>query len=81
MNKFYFAATAAVALITADADGFPRRRYFNKAKPRKASPVNADPTLTEEKALNPDRQQSPIHDLLAQHPHVIAASLFTRKPR
>lgn len=87
MNKFYFAATAVIALVAADADGFPLRRFFKYAKPRKVADVNADPAegidavLAEEKAWNPDKQESAIYDLVAHHPHVIVAGLLSRKQR
>ncbi len=53
----------------------------------RASRLNADPAagvdlqLVDEKGWKSDRQQSPLYDLAASNPYVIAASLFTRKNR
>ena len=91
MNKFYFAATAAIALVTAaagstaEANGFLLGRYFKNRKRSRISQVNADAgidaALAEEKAWNPEQPQSGIYNLVAHHPCVVVAGLLTRRDR
>ncbi len=93
MNKLYFAATAAIALVTAaagstaEANGFLMGSYFKNRKRSKASPLNADAeagidaALAEEKVWNPDQPQSGIYNLVAHHPCVVVAGLLSRKDR
>jgi hypothetical protein len=84
---FATAAPASTITFTADAKKPLLQRWFSYLRLRKAARLNADAaegvdaTLAEEKAWNPDQQQSAIYNLLAHHPHVIVAGLLSRKHR
>ena len=43
--------------------------------------ASADPQPIENTAGGPDKPQSSLSNLTENNPHVIAASLFSRKPR
>jgi hypothetical protein len=81
------AAPASTTTSTANARGSLLQRGFNYLRLRKASRLRTDPTvsvdsqLTSEKGWESDKNQSPLYDLAASNPHVIAASLFSRKFR
>lgn len=91
MNRLSNAAETAFAFVTAatsstaEADGFLLRHYFKwrhlcrtfKLETDAAS--NADSQPVDEKTGESTRNQSTLYDLFASHPHVIAASLFTKK--
>jgi len=93
MNKLFIAAeTVALALATAaasiaEANGPLFRRRFKNPRLRRTIPLSADPAacvdsqLNDEKGWEFDIQQSPLYDLAANNPHVIAASLFSRRHR
>ena len=94
MNKL-FIATGMAALgsatmptaRTAGANSSFIQRWFKNLHLLRVSRLNADPAagidsqLVDEKGWKSDRPQSPIYDLAAFNPHVIAASLFSRKRR
>jgi hypothetical protein len=91
MNKLFLAAETALAFVnaaagsTAEANGFLLRRYLKCPCLRRAFRLEADAAAivdsqpADEKPGEPDRHQSVLYDLAASNPHVIAASLFTRK--
>ena len=94
MNKLFIAAGTAVlgfasaaADSTSEANGSFFRRCFKTPRLRGTSRRNADPAtsvdsqLIDEKDCEPDKHQSPLYALAANNPHVIAASLFSRKYR
>ena len=94
MNKLFIAtgmaALGSVIMPTARTAGANRsfiQRCFKNLHLLRASRLNADPAaevasqLVDEKAWKSDRQQSPLYDLAANNPYVIAASLFSRKHR
>lgn len=88
MNKFFIAAgTAALGLSTAEAREsllqrfFKNLRFHGSTRPKADPVVDIDPQLIDEKGWQPEKHQSPLYDLAASHPHVIAASLFSRKLR
>jgi hypothetical protein len=94
---FIAASTAVIDLIAADPSspithtagtkGASLKRCFNYLRLRKTTQVKTDPvvsvdsTVINERGWETDRHHSPLYDLAASHPHVIAASLFTRKVR
>lgn len=61
------------------------QRCFKNLHVLRASRLNADPTagvdskLVDEEGWKSDRQQSPLYDLAAHNPYLIATSLFSRK--
>ena len=77
----------AAAGSTAEANGFLLRRYLKCPCLRRAFRLDADAAAIvdsqpiDERPREPDRHQSALYDLAASNPHVIAASLFTRKHR
>jgi hypothetical protein len=93
MNKLFLAAETALAFVntasasTAEANRFLFRRYLNCPRLRRAfgldadAAASADSSPVDEMVGEHDQQQSALFNLVASHPHVIAASLFTRKPR
>ena len=95
MNKLFIAAgTAVIDLIAADpithtagTKGAFLKRCFNYLRIRKTTQVKTDPmvsadsTVIDEREWETDKHHSALYDLAASHPHVIAASLFTRKFR
>jgi hypothetical protein len=88
MNKFFIAAgTAALDLSTAEAREsllqrlFKNLRFHGSARPKADPVVDIDPQLIDEEGWQPEKHQSPLYDLASSHPHVIAASLFSRKLR
>jgi hypothetical protein len=80
-------APASTMSSTAEAKGSLLQRWFNCPRLRKIARVRADPVvnvdsqMVDEKGWEPDRPQSALYDLAASNPHVIAASLFSRKYR
>lgn len=96
MNRLFIAvSTAAFNLVTAESasaitagakESF-RARYFNCLRLRKAAqlkteaPVLVDSPVADEKGWKQDSHHSPLYDLAASNPHVIAATLFTRRVR
>ena len=94
MNKNYFAArtkaldSAAVATAsTAEViEPFIRRCFKNlnignASQPKADSAASVDLRSIDEKDWKPDSHKSPLYDLAASNPYVIAASLFSRKNR
>ena len=91
MNRLFLAAETALAFVTAatsstaEANGLLLRRYFiwrHHHRPfglETDAASNADSRPVEEKSGEPKQHQSTLYDLFASHPHVIAASLFTKK--
>jgi hypothetical protein len=91
MNRLFLAAETALAFVTAaasstaEANGFLLRQYSKRRHLRRTfgletdAASNADPRPVDEKIGEPKRNQSTLCDLFASHPHVIAASLFTKK--
>jgi hypothetical protein len=57
-----------------------RTRHFQRAAPVKTGPTaSVDAQLIDKESGGPIPYRSPIYDLVASNPHVIAASLFSRK--
>ena len=94
MNKNYFAArtmaldsAAAATASTAEVIEPFFRRCFKNLNTRNASQPKADTAASvdlqsiDEKDWKPDSHKSPLYDLAASNPYVIAASLFSRKYR
>jgi hypothetical protein len=94
MNKLFIAtgmaALASATMPTGRSAEVSRsfiRRCFKKLHLLRASRLNADPAagvdsqLVDENSWKSDRQQSPLYDLAANNPYLIAASLFSRKHR
>ena len=94
MNKQFFAAgtmaldsaTAATASTAEAIEPFFRRCFKNlnilSASQLKADPAaSVDSQLVDEKDWRPDSHQSPLYDLAASNPYVIAASVFSAKNR
>jgi hypothetical protein len=94
MNKLFIATgMAALGSATmptarsAEANRSFIRRCFQNLHLLRASRLNADPAagvdsqLVDEKSWKSDTQQSPLYDLAANNPYVIAASLHSRKHR
>jgi hypothetical protein len=91
MNRLFLAAETALAFVTAatsstaEANGLLLRRCFKWRHLRRPfgletdAASNADSRTVDEKAGEPKRNQLTIYDLFASHPHVVAASLFTKK--
>lgn len=94
---FIAAGTAVIELIatdpsspithTAGTTGAFLKRCFNYLRLRKTTQVKTDPmvsvdsTVINEREWETNKHHSPLYDLAASHPHVIAASLFTRNVR
>jgi hypothetical protein len=88
MNKFSITAgTLALDLTTDDArESFLQRCFknlrFHRTARSKAVPLEGvDSQLIDESRWEPDKHQPPIYYLATMHPHLVAASLFSRKPR
>ena len=95
MDKLFIAAeTGALGLVTAttatstgETKGSFFQRCFNYLHLRKTARLKADALvcadsqLTEESAWEPKKHRSPLYDLAASNPHIIAVSLFSRKYR
>ena len=88
MNKFLITAgTVALDLATDEAREpllqrcFKNLRFHGTARPKAEPMARVDSQLIDEMGWEPERHHSPIYDLAAMHPHVIAASLFSRKSR
>ena len=94
MNKLFIAAGMAALgsaiMPTARTAGVNRsfiQRCIKNLHHLRASRLNADPAagadsqLVDEKGWKSDRRQSPLYDLAANNPYVIAASLFSKKHR
>lgn len=94
MNKLFIAtgmaALGSVIMPTARTAGVNRsfiQRCIKNLHHLRASRLNADPAagadsqLVDEKGWKSDRRQSPLYDLAANNPYVIAASLFSKKHR
>jgi hypothetical protein len=94
MNKLFIATGMAAlgsatmpTVRTAEANRSFIQRCFKNLHLLRASRLNADAAaaadskLVDEKGWKSDRQQSPLYDLAASNPYVIAASLFSRKHR
>ena len=91
MNRLFLAAETALAFVTAaasstaEANGFLLRHYSKRRHLRRTfeleadAPSNADSRPVDGKTGASKRNQSTLYDLFASHPHVIAASLFTKK--
>jgi hypothetical protein len=86
MNKFsIIAETVILGWSTAEARESLLRRCFKtvpfhgNTKP-KAEP-EVDSQLIDETEWKPDAYRSPLYDLAASNPHVLAVSLFSRKSR
>ncbi|MGB8982829.1 MAG: hypothetical protein WCC12_13215 [Anaerolineales bacterium] len=92
MNKLFIAtgmaALGSAIMPTARTAGVDRsflQRCFKYLHHPRASRLNADPAagvdsqLVDEKDWQSDKQQSPLYDLAANNPYVVAASLFSRK--
>ena len=90
MNRLFLAAETALAFVTAatsftaEANGFLHRRYFKWRHLRRPfglvdAASNAGSQSVDGKFGEPKQHQSTLYDLFASHPHVIAASLFTKK--
>ena len=88
MNRFSITAgTVALGLTTADArESFLQRcfkilRFHRTARPEAEPLVGVDSQLIDESSWEPDKHHPPIYYLAVMHPHVVAASLFSRKLR
>lgn len=91
MNRLFLAAETALGFVTAatsstaEANGLLLSRYFKWRHLRRpfgletVAASNADSRPVDEKTSEPKRNRSTLYDLSASHPHVIAASLFTKK--
>ena len=84
------AALGSATMPTTRTAGVNRsfvQRCLKNLHDLRASRLNADPAakvdpqLVDEKGWKSDRQQSPLYDLAASNPYVIASSLFSRKQR
>jgi hypothetical protein len=94
MNRLPTAAsTAAFGLVTAEpaspitsgARKSFHARYFSYLRFRKAAQLKTDPTIRvdspviNEESWIQDNHHTPLYDLAASNPHLIATSLFIRK--
>ena len=88
MNKFSITAgTLALGLTTADARAsflqrcFKNLRFHRTARSKAGLLEGVDSQLIDESRWEPDKHHPPIYYLAVMHPHVVAASLFSRKLR
>ena len=85
MNKFFaFSVLASSFVSTAEAKGSLFRHYFKCLSSRRTAQRKTlrtdspDSPAIDEMRWGPGKQQSPLYDLAASNPHVIAASLFSK---
>lgn len=88
MNKFsIIAETVVLGFTAAEARDSLLRRCFKSVRfhgnaPAKVEPVaEVDSQLIDETGWKPDAYHSPLYDLAASNPHLLAVSLFSRKSR
>jgi hypothetical protein len=88
MNKFsIIAETVVFGWSAAEAKESLLRRCFRNVRfhrntQSRAEPVaEVDSQLIDETGWKPDAYRSPLYDLAASNPHVLAATLFSRKSR
>ena len=88
MNKFsIIAETAVLGWSAAEArESLLRRcfknvRFHGNARPKAEPVAEVDSQLIDETGWKPDAYRSPLYDLAASNPHVLAVSLFSRKSR
>jgi hypothetical protein len=88
MNKFFITAgTMSLGSATAEAREslfqrfFKYLRFHRTARPKAEPVVGVDSQLIDERGWEPDKHQPPIYYLATMHPHIVAASLFSRKCR
>ena len=97
MNKFLIAAGTVVLGVSAttltssigssaEASESLLQRCFKSRRRQRAAQLEPDPNASVDSQLNyesgePAAPQSPLYDLAASSPHVIAASLFLRRHR
>jgi hypothetical protein len=88
MNKFsIIAETEVVGWSAAEAREALLRRFFKdvrfhaSARPKAEPETEVDSQLIDETGWKPDAYRATVYDLAASHPHVLAASLFSRKSR
>ena len=86
MNRFSITAgTVALGLTTAKSRESLLQRcikklHFNGTARPKAEPlVGVDPQLIDETEWKPYQYHSPLYFLVAHHPHVVVATMFSRK--
>ena len=88
MNRFSITAgTVALGLSTAKSRESLLQRcikklHFNGTARPKAEPVAGDDSqLIDEMEWKPHKFQSPLYFLMAHHPHVVVATMFSREIR
>ena len=88
MNKFsIIAETVVLGFTAAEArDSLLRRcfksvRFHGNARPKAEPEAEVDSELIDEAPWKPAAYRSPLYDLAANHPHILAATLFSRKSR
>lgn len=86
MNKFFISSVLASSLTSpADARGLYFQYYFKNlfarkaAWPQAAQTDSVDSPVVDETHREPNENHSPLYELAKSNPHVIAASIFTRK--
>lgn len=88
MNKFsIIAETVVLGFTAAEArESLLRRcfknvRFHGNVRPKAEPVAEVDSQLIDETGWKPDAYRSPLYDLAASNPHVLAVSLFSRKSR
>jgi hypothetical protein len=88
MNKFsIIAETLVLGFTAAEARESLLRRCFKNVRshgnalPKAEAEAAVDSQLIDGTGWKPDAYRSPLYDLAASNPHVLAVTLFSRKSR